>query len=570
MNRIKEKLYSQLETLYNEIQGYIDESDKIIEKKVFENLPLDEALKEVFSYRDYVYTTYDLLNGENIEMFDIELPDMDLRGYDLRNLHLTNYVPGTFDENWRFTPSTVNLEGTGCTVNLNTAQYVLGEDGKTRTVDLRGFNLQGCNLYGRITENLGEGCYKRIIPGGSTQPLDGKEIDVLVGENTLTDAYTRRMNRTTPLRVNERYIYERILKKGPTMPLMTRKAKLNDMDLSEASLSEQLTKIKQLANNDADISFTGAFIPTAGTQSLGRENYYLDLNAGLIEAIKNNEEPIVIEELIAAGADPAKSFMFLKEENNIIKWTTPAGVAIENKEKVNGYLDVLLKNGLTPHDAILFDTAANMKIVSSSTLLDYKVARDYFWDRIDKYPELVEELVKYDKQYGTSREVIPGGPGNKTNRQEIEEFLKDTLELTDDEIAGIDKKDPEFFDKRTVKDDLEVKLKILEANGLGKTVLLKTPKHFNQTPETMFARTKFFSKEKVRITDKNYHKTLFMPKTKFADSYGRRILKRDTTYSDRVYTEEVDKKIKKKYRLPDTMEKLSHEVKTISRCLGDE
>ena len=47
MNRIKEKLYSQLETLYNEIQGYIDESDKIIEKKVFENLPLDEALKEV-------------------------------------------------------------------------------------------------------------------------------------------------------------------------------------------------------------------------------------------------------------------------------------------------------------------------------------------------------------------------------------------------------------------------------------------------------------------------------------------------------------------------------------------
>lgn len=567
---VKRNLYSQLESLYDGIREYIDESDKIIDRKTFEALSLDEALKEVFSYRDYVYSAYDLLNGENVEMFDIELPDMDLRGFDLRNLHLTNYVPGTFDENWNFTPSTVNFENTRCVVNLNTAQYVLGHEGRRRCVDLRGFNFQGCDLYGRITENLGEGCYKRIIEDGSTTQGDGKEIDVLIGEKTLTDTYKRRMARTTPLKINERYIYERILKKGPTMAHITRRAKLNDMDLSEAELSEQLVKMKMLANNNTDISYTGAFIATNGPQTIGRENYYLDLNLGLINAIKNGEDAIVLEELIAAGADPNKCYYPI-DEDEVVHWTTPAGLAVLNKEKANEYLDVLLKNGLNVDEPVNFDTKANMRVLSSTTIFDYKIARDYFWDRIEEYPELKDRLEEADEKFGTKRnEEKPEEKIAKTNREEIVSFLKDEFKLTDDEIASIEKKDPDFFEKRAVKDDLDIKLKILEANGVGKTVLLKTPKHLNQTADTIYSRTKFFSKEKVKVNEKNYHKTIFMPKTKFAENYGRRLVKRDSSYGDRIYTDAVDKKLKKKYPLPETQEKLIHEIRMMNRVLGDE
>ena len=573
---IKKKLYSQLEDLYRGIYKYIDKDDQIIDRKTFEALPLDEALKEVFSYRDYVYTNYDLLNGENVEMFDIELPDMDLRGYDLRNLHLTNYVPGTFDEYWEFTPSNVNLEGTGCVVNLNTAQYVLSDDGK-RNVDLRGFNLQGCKLYGRITENLGEGCYKKVIEDDSNPSGNGKEIDVYIGDKTLTDAYKSRMARTTPLKLNERYIYGRILKKGPSIRQIMKNAKLNDMDLSEAELSEQLDKIKQLVNNQADISYTGAFIATHGPHTLGKENYYLDLNNGIISAIRNGEDAIVVEELLAAGADLQRSFYPVEEKDGLVHWTTPAGLAVLNKEKATEYLDVLMKNGLSVDDMVDFTTTPTMQIVESRNLLDYKVARDYLWERLDQYPELEDRIKEADKKYNTVRnqenvqetEETPEEIMAKKKREEITTFLKEKYELTDKEIETIEKKDPEFFIKRTVKDDLDVKLKILEANDLAKTVLLKTPKHLNQTPEIMYARTKFFSREKIRVNDKNYHKTIFMPKTKFAENYGRRLVKRDSIYSDRVYTEEVDKKLKKKYPLPNTAEKLNHEVRTMNKSLND-
>ena len=133
----KSKLYSQLEEFYE----YSVEKTPIVSYEEFEKLSDAEILKYVFEYKD---NNDFLINGKPPEGVVIELPSMDLRGQDLSGVFMSDFLPmQNIDE-----PSEINLEGTGCVVDLTSVKFFQlpesrNEYGLGRTVVA---DLTGCNF----------------------------------------------------------------------------------------------------------------------------------------------------------------------------------------------------------------------------------------------------------------------------------------------------------------------------------------------------------------------------------------------------------------------------------------
>ncbi len=260
--------------LYNQLLKF-EKNTKIKIKKLlgwenFLSLTDKEALEYVLMYRDKLVDKMKKSKGElKPTDFYIELPDMDFEGEDLSGIYLHTFMAGISKERNNgkkvFVTTNINLKNTGCIINLATIRpIIVSEDGiniREIIADVKKCDFRGCTVFGKFqnskakleytNENLPEEYIKRL-----------KEYEVPYEARITTDIVYLDM-------------LERKIVKG-TNGLENVK-QMVDFDLT--SMNKDIWKYRDvIKNNNININYTGAFIWEYGYDSIGKENYYIDID----------------------------------------------------------------------------------------------------------------------------------------------------------------------------------------------------------------------------------------------------------------------------------------------------
>ena len=260
--------------LYTELLKFeriINSNDvKVLEWEEFEKLESKEAFKYAISFRD------ECLKKANVDkdLFYIELPPMDLRGEDLKDVYLHMFIPGLTRTRKTgkeiFVKTKINLRDTNCTINLATMNpNICSEDGTERKANIKNCDFRGCNVFGKF-QNDNE--YIEYESKNLPEDYMGR-----VKQNICPDV----------LKGFAKNLYLDMLQGKPVKKVKEVKKLRQIVDYDLTSLKENIWKYRDLVKETKlNISYTGAFVYEYGLDSIGKENYYIDLEARAIDSYK--------------------------------------------------------------------------------------------------------------------------------------------------------------------------------------------------------------------------------------------------------------------------------------------
>ncbi len=252
----------------------------VIEWNEFSKLSGKEVLEYAIKYRDNALRRFcnrKRIDEVNKKDFYLQLPDIDLEGEDLSKVYLHTFMAGYAKERNNgkkiFVTTKINLKDTKCIINMATIKPIIvskdGIDINEISADIQKCNFIGCNIFGKFQNTKA-----RLIYKGNTLPEEYikriKEYKVPEESEFATDCmYIDMIERKSA----------KILKDVEKVKQMV------DYDLS--TIGKDIWKYKKvIRENDIDISYTGAFIKEIGFKSIGRENYYINLEIRAKDAYK--------------------------------------------------------------------------------------------------------------------------------------------------------------------------------------------------------------------------------------------------------------------------------------------
>lgn len=268
-------LYKQL----IEIEKIVKMEEKVVEWEVFEEFDARKILKYAFSYRDRALEKFkkDKDDKKAESKFYLELPEMNLEGKDLSDIYLHMFMAGVSKERKNgkkiFITTNINLKDTNCTINLASLRpIIISEDGeniKEIVADVKKCDFRGCKVFGKFQNSKAKLEYgEENLPEEYIERL--KKFEVLEDLEFRTDiVYINMIERKTINSIKE----------------LDKVKQMVDYDLSD--MKKDIWRYRQtITKNNIDISFTGAFISEYGLESIGMENYLIDLDTCARKAYK--------------------------------------------------------------------------------------------------------------------------------------------------------------------------------------------------------------------------------------------------------------------------------------------
>lgn len=258
-------------------------NDKLMDWNIFSKLEDKEVLQYTLEYRDKAMKSFaknKVLENEDKKEFYLELPDMDLEGEDLSDVYLHTFRAGYSKERNNgkkiFVTTEINLKDTGCVINLATIQpIVISQDGvtiKEISADIKKCDFRGCKVFGKFQNT---------------------QAKLVYDDNNLPEEYIERLKKfevpfDAELTTDYMYIdmLERKIVKG--MNGLDKVKQIVDYDLT--NMKKDIWKYREvIKEHNIDISYTGAFMYEYGFESIGRENYYINLEIRAKEAYQRGD-----------------------------------------------------------------------------------------------------------------------------------------------------------------------------------------------------------------------------------------------------------------------------------------
>ena len=179
-----------------------------------------------------------------------------------------------------FIATKINLKDTGCIINMGTIRpIIISIDGKTIkeiSADIRKCDFRGCTVFGKFQNTKAKLEY-------TDDNLPREYIDRLINYKVPNDAV---------LTTTDVFI---AMQEGGVVKGIQGLEKVKQMvDYNFTSINEKIWKYRKIIRDyQIDISYTGAFIYQYGMESIGRENYYIDLECRAKEAYINGDMDFV-------------------------------------------------------------------------------------------------------------------------------------------------------------------------------------------------------------------------------------------------------------------------------------
>ena len=235
-----------------------------------------EALEYASDYRDKCSEAFNkkAKKSERRPLY-LELPEMDFEGEDLSDFYLHDFMPGYAKERNNgkrvFVTTKINLKDTKCTINMGTIRpIILSLDGKTIreiSADIRKCDFRGCTVFGKFQNTRAKLEYT---------------------DNNLPKEYVERLiNFKVPeeavLTTDDVYI---AMQEGGVVKGIKGLERVKQMvDYNLTAVNERIWDYRKVIRDyKIDISYTGVFIYQYGMESIGKENYYIDLEGRAKEA----------------------------------------------------------------------------------------------------------------------------------------------------------------------------------------------------------------------------------------------------------------------------------------------
>lgn len=363
--------------LYTELLNFEklvnSENTKVVEWENFEELEPEDILKYTISFRDECLKSVE--TNANKDLFYIELPPMDLQGKDLKDIYLHMFIPGLSRTRKTgkkiFVKTKINLKDTNCTINIATMKpTIYSEDEKEKKANIINCDFRGCNVFGKFQ-------------------ADNEYVEY--ESRNLPEEYMSRIkqyNYPDDLNNFAKNLYSDMLQ-GKNIKKVKEVKKLRQIvDFDLTSLKSNIWKYRDLVKETKlNISYTGAFIDEYGLESVGKENYYIDLEARAIDSYKNGN--IEYAEKLFNDID--------KETRNRIISLALSDGNIEFAKKYKKELTPLQKKYLDAQSEKVKEEKGENE--TKETLKNYFKAEDY--ESFEKYfnnmdinlrSEVVEEL----------------------------------------------------------------------------------------------------------------------------------------------------------------------------------
>ncbi len=242
---------------------------KLISWENYCKLTDKEALEYASDFRDKCSEIFNKKARKNERRpFYLELPDMDFEGKDLSDFYLHDFMPGYAKERNNgkkvFITTNINLKDTKCVINMGTIRpIILSFDGRTIreiSADVKKCDFRGCLAFGKFQNSRAKLEY-------TEENLPQEYIDRLVNYKVPDEAVITTDN-----------IYLNMLD-GKIVRGTNGIEKVKQMvDYNLVDLNEGIWKYRTVIRDfNIDISYTGVFLYQYGFESIGKENYYINL-----------------------------------------------------------------------------------------------------------------------------------------------------------------------------------------------------------------------------------------------------------------------------------------------------
>lgn len=247
----------------------------------YSKLDNKEALEYASDYRDICSEEFNrrARKSERRPLY-LELPEMDLEGENLSDFYLHDFMPGYAKERANgkkvFITTKINLKDTKCVINMGTIRpIIISLDGKTIreiTADIRKCDFRGCTVFGKFQNSKAKLEYtENNLPLEYIERLINYKVPeeaILTTDNVYIDMIEGNLVRGT-----------NGLEKVKQM-----------VDYNLTPLKERIWNYRTVIRDyKIDISYTGVFIYQYGMESIGQENYYIDLEGRAKEAYLKND-----------------------------------------------------------------------------------------------------------------------------------------------------------------------------------------------------------------------------------------------------------------------------------------
>jgi len=259
--------------------------EKLLSWETYCKLDKKEALEYASDYRDRCSEAFNKrARASEKRPLYLELPEMDFEGEDLKEFYLHDFMPGYSKERNNgkklFITTRLNFKDTNCIVNMGTIRpIIISLDGKTIkeiTADIKKCDFRGCTVFGKFQNSRAELEY-------TDENLPREYIDRLIKYKvpeeailTTTDVYIGMLDGTLIRGI-----------KG-----IEKVKQMVDYNLTD--LNERIWDYRTVIRDyNIDISYTGVFIYQHGMESIGKENYYIDLEGRAKEAYINGDMDFV-------------------------------------------------------------------------------------------------------------------------------------------------------------------------------------------------------------------------------------------------------------------------------------
>lgn len=175
-----------------------------------------------------------------------------------------------------FIATNINLKDTGCIINMATIRpIIVSMDGKTIreiSADITKCDFRGCTVFGKFQNTKAKLEY-------TDNNLPREYIDRLVNYRVPRDAL---------LTTTDVFI---AMQEGGVVKGIQGLEKVKQMvDYNFTTINENIWKYRKIIHDyQINIAYTGAFIYQYGMESIGKENYYIDLECRAKEAYLNGD-----------------------------------------------------------------------------------------------------------------------------------------------------------------------------------------------------------------------------------------------------------------------------------------
>ena len=414
-------LYNQLLKFEKNLEVKVQ---KVIDWNKFLSLTNKEALEYVLMYRDKILNKLKKSKQEvNLNKFYIELPDMNFEGEDLSDIYLHTFMSGISKERNNgkkvFVTTEINLKNTGCIINLATIRpIIVSEDGiniRKIIADIKKCDFRGCKIFGKFQNSKAELEYTdKNLPEEYIKRL--KEYEVPYEARITTDIVYLDM-------------IERKIVKGTNG--LEKVKQLVDFDLT--SMNKDIWKYREvIKNNDININYTGAFIWEYGYESIGKENYYIDLDIRARDAYKDGNFDFI--EMVYSDLDKETKKMlltlalrdgkmkFVKRHEKELSSLQKKYLSLQNKGKKEKEKKQIVKQEL-------------LKEYSNGNLLDFDI------DLLNAEENVRSEIVKEIYEKGNLKFVekyLNNIDSKLKNEIYMEEYRKGNIEFIYRNFANLE------------------------------------------------------------------------------------------------------------------------------------